>query len=223
MADLAATRAGHGGRIKVLLVHRRRLLAEALGTVLGADPDLEVISVLTDPCMIVDHVDTTQPDVVVLGSSLTPLEPAEATAALRARHPELKVIVLPSIFSADDLSACLQAGAVAYLSKDCSPGELIHSVKRVHAGEVLFPHGGLMSLLTRPERRADAPSLAPRELEVLLTLATGRSIDEAAARLGITVHTVRTHLRNAMTKLRAHSRLEAIIIALKEGLIQLPE
>ena len=211
------------GRIKVLLVGAHRLVAEALGLALGADPELEVVDVRTEAGPAVDRVHETWPDVVLLDGSHTQRAAAELTATLRTALPELQIIVLNGTIDEDTLSAYVRAGAAGYFSNDGSLAELIHSIKQVHMGQVLFAPDQLVNLLTRPHSARLTQPLAPREAEVLQVLATGVSTEEAAAKLGISVHTLRTHVKKAITKLGVRSKLEAILLAIKEGLITVPE
>ena len=122
------------------------------------------------------------------------------------------------------VSACVEAGAVGCLNQDQSPSQLIDRIKRAHAGEVPFAPDMLVNLLLQPRRdEADrwhsVQLLGVRELQVLEMLANGMSTEVVAARLGITVHTVRTHLKDVMAKLQVHSKLEAVMVAIREGLI----
>jgi DNA-binding NarL/FixJ family response regulator len=218
------------GRIKVLILEHHYLVAEALATVLGTDPGLDVVGAQTDPQLGLADVRRTRPNVLLMDYGLMPSGGAELTAAVRDEFPELKVVVLTPALDEDILFSCVRAGAVACVTKDHPPRELVRSIERVHAGEMLFPPSALVNILTRAQReqqRLEAATVteppAPRELEVLQAFATGASTREVAERLGITVHTVRTHLKNAMTKLHAHSRLEAVTSALRQGLIELGE
>jgi DNA-binding NarL/FixJ family response regulator len=141
---------------------------------------------------------------------------------LRALRSTLRVIVLTEAVDREALVAYVRAGAVGCLAVDRAVPELVRAIKQVYAGEVLFDPGTLVDLLTGAAQRPLVQTLAPRELEVLRVLATGLSTEEAASQLRITVHTLRTHLKKAMTKLGARSKLEAIILALREGLVELP-
>jgi DNA-binding NarL/FixJ family response regulator len=217
-------------RIAVLLVHEHQLLAEALAIVLEADPALEVVGALANPDVVAAQVRRRGPDVALVTHLPPRLDGACLTAALRAEFADLKVVMLTAAADEDTLSACIQAGAVGCVTMDRPPAEVVRAVKRAHAGETLFASDVLLNLLTRPpdpgrepELQPPTQPLAPRELEVLQAVATGLSTEEAAARLGISVHTVRTHLKRALGKLGVRSKLEAVLVALKGGLIELSE
>jgi DNA-binding NarL/FixJ family response regulator len=126
--------------------------------------------------------------------------------------------------------ACAQAGAMGCFTEDFAPSALADAIKRVHAGEVLFTPEVLLELIQGAQVRdvtaATTPhqiSLAPREREVLQAIATGLTPEQVADLLTISIHTVRTHLKNSMAKLNSRSKLEAVMLAIKNGLIELPE
>jgi DNA-binding NarL/FixJ family response regulator len=224
-----ASRCGVDRAIRVLLADSHQLLAQALAFVLRAERGLEVVGNLSDLASITEQARRAAPDVILVSYRLLVSDRDGLIASLRAEFPDLKLLVLTSTLDDDTLYACVRASAVGCVNKESPPEELIRAIKRAYAGEVLFAPSILVRLLAKPPR-GDAPELrppnrplAPRELEVLRTLATGVSTGEAAERLGVTPHTVRTHLKSALRKLDARSKLEAIMIALKSGSIALPD
>ena len=214
--------------VRVLLIDENRLLSQALAFFLEADPELEVVGDLSDPELSLVRARRSRPDVVLLSYPLLHSGGIDLAATLRQELPAVKIVILTASLDEETLSTCVQAGAVGCAPKDMPPEQLVRVIKRVHAGEVLFAPEILVRLLTRPQRGQPGPrqiprALAPREVEVLQVLATGASTEDAAARLGITTHTVRTHVKNAISKLEVGSKLEAVLIALRAGLIRLPE
>ncbi len=207
--------------IKVLLVGTR-LYVEALASVLDAQDDLQIVGVLSDPFLVAPDVCDTQPDVTVMDQSADWIDIPNLIATLRRAHAGTRVVVLGDSLDRNLLSACVRAGAAGYRTTDCTVADLVRSIRQVHNGEALFEPDTLVDLLTFSAIPRLSQPLAPRELEVLKVLATGLSTGEAAAQLRISIHTVRTHLKKAMTKLRARSKLEAIILAHRDGLIDLP-
>jgi DNA-binding NarL/FixJ family response regulator len=137
------------------------------------------------------------------------------------------VLVLVTSLDPEMVYACAQAGAVGCITTQASPGKVIESIRAVYLGEVLFPPRILLDLVAGSKRSAPpairrTATLAPREIEVLQTIVHYISASRSAAHLSISINTLRTHLKNALTKLEAESTLEAILIALKEGRIELP-
>ena len=219
---------GPSRRIRVLLIDQNQLLAESLAFYLASDPDIEVVGTLSEPDLGTSRASRLPSDVVVVSYPLLQSGGDRLLGALREEAPDVKSIVLIARLDDETLTACVKAGAVGCVSRDSPPAQLVRAIKRVHAGEVLFAPEVLVRLLTRSQRPAPDPvhlmrSLAPRELKVLETLATGASTEQVAERLCITSHTVRTHVKNAMSKLGASSKLEAVLIALRAGLISLSD
>src|SRR5918997_3577287 len=215
--------------IRVLVVERHRVFAAALAAVLAADPDLEIVGHLQGLGERLEDIVGMQPDVAVANFALLGPDAGYVTA-LHAKRPETKVLVLAEALDEATLAACARAGTAGGVAMDASPDDLAGAIKRVHAGEILFTPQILFRLLNQPRRGPDLADpaqlrgvLGPREREVLEAVAAGLSTDETAARLYISTHTVRTHVKNVLSKLGARSRLEAVMVAIRMGLIQGPE
>jgi DNA-binding NarL/FixJ family response regulator len=227
--NLAEHNAPASRPIKVLLADGHLLLAEALSHVLAADPMLHVVGVQTNPEAIGEHVRRTDPDLLLLSYFFMEHDDGRIARALRNQFPALPLLILTSSDDDQTIFSCVQHGAVGYVNKDRFTADLVGAIKRVSRGEVLFPSDVLVKLLTRAsQEQATArpePSvqpLAPREIELLQAVAGGLTTGEVAARMNITVHTVRTHLKHILTKLGARSKLEAVVTALRHGMIELP-
>jgi DNA-binding NarL/FixJ family response regulator len=205
--------------VGILLVNDRALLASSLAVVLDLDSELEVVAVGSDAV----HA----PRILAAGATIVLVDSIPLAADLHARHPGVRLIVLGP--STDDvILACIRAGAVGCVDTDISPETLISTIKRVRAGEMLFEPSVLVQLLLdTPMRAPSVPRrtarLAERELQVLTAVAAGMTSAEAADHLGISLYTLRTHLKNIITKLEARSKLEAVLIAIREGRIRLDE
>lgn len=164
--------------------------------------------------------------VVAAGARVVLLDSVPLAAEIHERHPEVRLIIVAASTDGDVILACIRAGVAGCVDTDMSPAALASTIRRVHAGELLFESKILVQLLrdsqipvgSAPLRTA---RLADRELQVLTTIATGLSSSEAAAHLGITLYTLRTHLKNIITKLEARSKLDAVLIAIREGRIRL--
>src|SRR4051794_23365126 len=177
--------------IRVLVLHGQQMLADLTAAALQADSRIQVVGTETDPAHAVDHARQLWPDVIVAPFGTEWLHIATTLGAELGGANML--ILVPSV-DQDVLLACAQAGAVGYLTLDQPLTDLRKAIERVHAGEVLFDARLMRDLLVRSARvqqsTASHPllqALAPRELEVLQTLATGVRLDEAGDRLGISV------------------------------------
>jgi DNA-binding NarL/FixJ family response regulator len=216
-------------QITVFVLTKRPLLGQALAIALQDDPTITVSAAYTDPCAAVAFVRETKPDVVLVYLQLSQLDGTKVAQALRAAVPDIKIIILAGTLDHDTMFACAQSGAMGCVTEDFAPAALADAIKRVHAGEVLFTPEVLLDLIQGAQSRTATPpsttavSLAPREREVLQAIATGLSPEQVADLLTISIHTVRTHLKNAMAKLNSRSKLEAVMLAIKHGLIDLPD
>ncbi|MDP8923544.1 MAG: response regulator transcription factor [Chloroflexota bacterium] len=192
---------------------------------LASVSDLEVVGTVSpaDPSIL--GAGTTPTDVVLVSYPLLQSDGERLLAALRKANSDVKSIVLTPDPDDETLAICFDAPTAGYVSKDMAASELVDRIKRAHAGELLWSSAELIRIMEykRPRPASVRASLARREIEVLQTLVTGASTDEVAERLNITSHTVRTHVKNAMSKLGANSKLEAVVIALRAGLISLSD
>ena len=164
---------------------------------------------------------TEAPDVVLLDHRLPDGDGVEAIAGLLAMRPEASVVVLTATTADHVLVAAIEGGASGFVSKTRGLAEVTSAVRAAAAGESVISPEMLARLLPRLHRREAAPrdQLTDREREVLELLAEGLSNAAIAERLFVSVHTVRNHVANLSTKLGAHSKLEALSIAVREGLL----
>lgn len=215
-------------RIRVLLVDDQQLLTGALTRILEREPDIVVVGVAASVAEA--RAAARRPvDVVLMDYRLPDGTGAEATRAIKARHPRARVVMLTALADDETILESIQAGADGYLTKDRAVDEVVDAVRAAAAGETLLPRSVILDIARRVaaarERNAERPPiepLTPREFEVLRALAEGRSSREICDRLVIAPNTLRTHVQNIMNKLHVHSKLEAVAFALRHRLIELP-
>ncbi|CAN5654039.1 response regulator transcription factor [soil metagenome] len=214
--------------IRVLLVDDHQLLTDALAGLLGREADIEVVGIALT-VRDAESAAVEQIDVVLMDYALPDGTGAEATRAIKARSPSTRVIILTAITDDETVLDAIRAGADGYLTKDRASEEVVNAVRAAHAGEILLPRAVVYEIaervaLTRRRKLVEQPveQLTPRELEVLTALAEGLSSPEICARLFIAQNTLRTHVQNIMSKLRVHSKLEAVAFALRHELVPLP-
>lgn len=166
-----------------------------------------------------------QPDVVLMDVSMPVLDGVEATRLIRDRAPDIQVVILTMHADKSVWDRALRAGAVGYLVKDCTMEEVVRTVNQAASDETtLSPEfaGAMLVEATKPMRGSPAGSLITRrENEVLQLVADGLSTTEVAARLFISVKTVKNHLASVYQKLDARDRTQAVIRAVKMGIIRL--
>ncbi len=210
--------------ITILLADDHTLVREGTREVLERYPDLEVVGEAADGEEAVRLACQLQPDIVLMDIGMPGVNGIEATRRIKARCPQVAVLVLTAYDDDQYVFAILQAGAAGYLLKSARGSELVEAVRAVSSGEsVLHPAIArkVVGRLAQPRQeepmRSPTASLTERELEVLTLAAQGRSNKEIAQRLVISPRTVQVHLANIFAKLRVGSRTEAVLYAIKKG------
>ncbi|MBW3557431.1 MAG: response regulator transcription factor [Actinobacteria bacterium] len=165
------------------------------------------------------------PDVVLMDISMPVLDGVEATRQVRRQCPATQVVVLTMHADADLVRRALQSGAAGYLTKDCSVDEVAEAVRLAASGDVAVSGGLAAALLHQAASLPDEPEVSPavtaREVEVLQLIAEGASPPEVAEKLFISVSTVKNHLSSIYEKLDARDRTQAVVKALRMGVIRL--
>lgn len=207
--------------IRVVVVDDHELVAEGLVRVLREHADIEVVGMAGSVAAGVALVESALPDVAIVDYQLQDGDGAAAAARFRAASPDTRVLMVTGSTREHVVVAAVEAGCAGFLTKDNAVKELVSAVRAVHSGEGYLSTPALAGLLPRLGRRYRrvGADLTPREREVLEALALGLSNREIAARLYLSVNTVRNHVQNVLAKLGAHSKLEAVAIAGREGLV----
>jgi len=215
--------------VRVLIADDHTMVREGLRWALE-HAGLDVVGEAADGEEAVDMAEQHRPDVVLMDLSMPVLSGAAATKRIRTLVPGTSVLVLSMLSDDSAVSSALDAGAGGYLVKDCTTSEIVDAVKRVAGGErVMAPSvSSAMSASGERSTRPSMPSVAStrpliskREEEVLRLMATGVSIPEAARRLYISVKTVKNHLSSIYQKLDSHDRAQAVLKAMRMGLIRM--
>ncbi len=214
--------------VRVLIAADHTMVREGLRWALEHG-GLDVVGEAADGQEAVEMAEQHRPDVVLMDLSLPVLSGAAATKRIRALIPGTSVLVLSMLSDETAVSSALDAGAAGYLVKDCTTSEIVDAVNRVARGERVLADS--VSDVTTPAGREVAPSrlvpastrplISKREEEVLRLMATGVSIPEAARRLYISVKTVKNHLSSIYQKLDSHDRAQAVLKAMRMGLIRM--
>lgn len=208
----------------MLVVDDHALVADSLVRVLSEEADLEVVGVAPTLARARELLMSTRPDVVLLDQELPDGSGSDAVAALLTARPETQIVMLTASTSDQVLSTAMSAGATGFVSKTSGLDELVSAVRAAARGDsVISPEllGRLLSRL-RQEPSTLGRDLTDRETEILGFLARGLTNAAIAAQLVVSVHTVRNHVANLSAKLGAHSKLEALAIAVRENLVEPP-
>jgi DNA-binding NarL/FixJ family response regulator len=207
--------------VKVLIVEDHDLVAETLRRALDAEADLTVVDVVRSVDEAVRATRAVQPRIVVMDYGLPDGTGAEATREIKGEFPEIEVVMLTGKASGATLAEALEAGCGGFVAKEGRFDELVKAIRAVLAGEVRVPPDLMADLAAhlRPQPDTLGADLTAREREVLQLLAEGRSTHDIVDSLFLSVHTVRNHIRNILAKLNARSRLEAVAVATRIGVV----
>ncbi|QCW52454.1 response regulator transcription factor [Nocardioides dongxiaopingii] len=215
--------------IRVLVVDDQQLFRRGLTMLLAVEPGLEVVGEAGDGVEGTQLAETAAPDVVLLDVRMPKRSGIEACRAIKESVPTAKIIMLTVSDEEADLYEAVKSGASGYLLKDSSIEEVAQAIRVVADGQSLISPSMAIKLIdefkqmSRPERETGpALRLTERELDVLRLVAQSHSNKEIAARLFISENTVKNHVRNMLEKLQLHSRMEAVMYAVRENLLELP-
>jgi RNA polymerase sigma factor (sigma-70 family) len=211
---------------RVLIIEDHQVVAEGLAALLGEHPDLEVVGIAGSVADLERWADSAPVDVGVVDYWLPDGTGVDATAVLRRYWPEIVVLFLSADDSDESMLAALETAASGYLVKSAGGADVTAAVRRAAEGEIVVPARQLAALLARRRERAQRQaerarvleSLTPRERQILGLMAEGMDNRDIARQLGVSYTTVRSHVRHLLSKLSAHSKLEAVVKAAEWGL-----
>jgi DNA-binding NarL/FixJ family response regulator len=217
--------------IRVLIVDDHALFRRGLEMVLAEEPGIELVGEASDGAEAVDKAGEALPDVVLMDIRMPRSSGIEACRAMKEVVPSAKIVMLTISDEEEDLFEAIRAGASGYLLKDIPYDEVADVVRAVHGGQSLINPSMAAKLLTEfatlakreqteQAEQVPAPRLTDREIEVLKLVARGMNNRDIAKELFISENTVKNHVRNILEKLQIHSRMEAVMIAVRENLIE---
>ncbi|HEX9767151.1 MAG TPA: response regulator transcription factor [Nitriliruptorales bacterium] len=199
---------------RVLVVEDEQLLAEALALTLRAHTPYDIVGVATTLQDADALIERHAPDVIVTDQMLPDGFATQRFDAWREQVPGTLLVLMTAFSSSEVMRDAREAGAAAVVVKGGSLQTLVEAIRRVLAGETWFePHVDVQL------GRRDTAALSSRERQILSLVAAGYSVDDIASRLFLSPHTVRNHIRNVLNALGAHTKLEAVQIATRAGLI----
>lgn len=205
--------------IRILIVDDHSVVREGLRIFLGRDSELEIVDEAADGAEAIEKARRLRPDVVLMDLLIPVIDGISATSIIRRESPETRVIALTSVVDSALVTGSIRAGAVGYLLKDAQANELRTVIKAVAAGQVQLSPQVSSYLLRELQEPVKPTTLTDREAQVLNLLAQGKSNKEIASYLQIAEDTVKSHIRHILTKLGVQSRTQAVILAIRQGLV----
>ena len=214
-------------RIRLLLVDDHEVVRGGLRMLLENEADLNIVGETDTGEGALKMVETLKPDAVIMDITLPDMSGIEATRRIKAVRPDVAVIALTIHEDQQYFFEMLQAGASGYVPKRAAPDDLITAIRATSRGEMyIYPSlakllvGDFLSRSGEEATKETMNGLTPRESEVLSLLAEGKTTENIAGLLNISVHTVARHRENLMGKLGLHSRSELVKYAIRKGLIK---
>lgn len=239
--QIAAWREGDSrmSEIKIVIVEDHQIFRAGLRRALELEGGLEIVGEASDGEEALTLADERKPNVILMDINLPRLNGLQATRQIKAKHPEIGIIVLTAYHDDEQLFHALRAGAAAYYPKEVDPTTLVQSIREVHAGnyvigdEVMVKPQVASWLIQQfeqigvgydiPEDMEAFHPLTDREMEILTCIARGMSNKEIARALNISQQTVKNHMTAILRKLAVNDRTQAAVYALKRGWIRLQD
>jgi len=203
--------------IRILTVDDHPLLRQGIAAVIASQLDMSLVSEAATGAEAIRQYRECRPDVTLMDLRLPDISGIEAMVAIRSEFPEARVIILTTFEGDVEVQRALEAGARGYVLKNMPPGELVQTIRQVHAGKKRVPP----EIAARLAEHLGDDSLTVREIEVLRRVAGGNRNRDIADLLFISEETVKVHIKHIMDKLGARDRTQAIAIAVRRGIIQL--
>lgn len=208
--------------MRVLVVDDHPVTRDGLKNALDLTGELDVVGEATSGEEAIGAVEQINPDIVFMDVRMPGMNGIQATRVIRERHPETRVILFTVDESRASIAEAIQAGVSGYLLKDVGVADLVNAARLAMQGKAVI-HPTLTQAFIEEvrlvDRKPEAP-LSPREIEILQRVAYGATTKEVADQLGISFHTVKTHLERIFEKLGANDRAQAVAIAIRQGLVE---
>jgi len=202
-----------GEKISVMIADDHPLMRSGIAAVLSADPKFSVVAEAGDGDTAIEQYQRFRPDVTLMDLQMPGRNGIEATAAIRSLNPHARVIILTTYAGDMQVARGLKAGASGYLLKNLARAELSSCIASVCTGRQQLPQQVACSLANNFQQDA----LSERELEVLRYVADGHSNQRVGERLGLSVNTIKAHMKTILQKLNARDRTHAVTLALRRG------
>jgi DNA-binding NarL/FixJ family response regulator len=206
-----------GAKIRIVVADDHFVVRMGLTALVNTEPDLEVVGEAADGAQAVSAFEKHRPDLVLMDLRMPIKDGISATAEIKAKHPNARVLMLTTFDGDTDIHRAMEAGAQGYVLKNSTGDKLIPALRAVAAGQRWIPK----EIATRLASRNLFEDLTPRELQVLDQMAKGLANKEIADVLKITGHTVKDHLKSILGKLHVADRTEAVTVAIQRGIIHL--
>jgi len=215
------------GILRILIADDHPIVRDGLRTLINTEPGMELVGEAVNGSEAVEKARVLNPDVILMDLVMPVKDGIQAITEIKQSLPKVSILVLTSFSEEDKVFPAIRAGAMGYLLKDALPEQLLQAIYNVHRGEASLHPSIALQLIREINQPSNLPlaeePLSERELEVLRLVAQGLTNQEIADRLVRSEWTIRTHVRNILSKLHLANRTQAALYALREGLAGLNE
>jgi two-component system, NarL family, response regulator len=203
--------------IQVLIADDHSIVRQGLATIIDRDPEMTVVAQAEDGQQAIALFREHHPNVTLMDLRMPQMGGVESITAICAEFKQARIMVLTTYDGDEDIYRGLQAGAQGYLLKDAKPNELLNAIRTIHSGQKYVPPEVGAKLV----QRMSNPVLSERELDVLRLMAQGMSNLDIGASLSVGESTVKSHVNRILSKLGVSDRTQAVIVAIKRGIVSL--
>lgn len=208
--------------IRILIVDDHAVVRKGLAMVLRLEPDIEIVGEAENGRAGLEAAQRVRPDIVLADLVMPEMDGQEMALALRKSNPTIKLIMLTGTEVDDRVYDLVAAGVEGYVLKNIEPGELVRAIRAVVHGEAYLHPDVMKKILSRMQPQPSSlVSLTPRELEILEWMASPNTYKQIAAELTVSEETVRSHAKNILEKMKQPNRAQAVLAAMRMGLIKL--
>lgn len=219
------TSATDTGKTTVLIVDDHSAFGEPLATVVDMQDDLQCVGIATRCDEAIELAERLNPDVVLMDVRLPDCDGIDGARKIKEISPDARILILTAYSDVDVMARAASAGAAGFIPKETPLADILHAIRTAREGGMLVEGNSLTTLLAHirsydePRSAQRTVDLTPREFEVLALMGQGKDAQTIARELGVTVLTCRGHIKKIHSKLGVHSQLEAVVTAMRMGLL----
>lgn len=203
----------------ILIADDHFVVREGLISIIRKEPEMAVVGECANGAEAVEAYARLRPDITIMDLRMPVMDGVEAIRVIRKCDPGARILVLSNFDGDEDIHAALEAGAMGYLLKHASGNQIVPAIQALMEGRHWIP----TEVAERLNRREATESLSIRERGILTLMVLGEANKQIGDALGISEHTVKSHVKSILAKLQARDRTEAVTVALRRGIVHLPE
>ena len=203
-------------KIRIMLADDHMLMRMGLSTLVACEDDMKIVGEARNGRQAVELALALKPDIIIMDLMMPELSGAEATKLIHEACPEIKIMVLTSFGTSKEMSDAITNGADGALTKDTAANDLIEAIRSIMAGKRLIPE----RLMRQAEEDNSTPSLSPRHLDILASVAQGQSNSDIAKQFGVSEVAIKKQLSAIFARLGVTNRAEAVALALRKQMLK---